>query len=560
MRERTQWEAIDLSIVFIRHFARFIYLDWFLFTFPLAIVLNFVFQGRAIIPILILWYLKPLFERLPLFIASRLFFRQSPRLKNFFRRPLHYILRHLPGDLTYRRFSPWRAYSMPVRFLEELRGERLSRRLAVVTRNGRGSAVILTAVCLVFELGLFFGWILLLVALFMDSKTFNQLLDFSTPMPLWVSSMQFFFYYISLLITEPFYILAGFFLYINRRVYLEGWDIELVFKRLANRLTGRQQTKQQTKQTAVPGKSTGSTTVVLLLVFFIFTAFPGMVAHAEPQANPQASPLPLNQLPIEKQAKTVKEDVRKIMDSEDFKEWDKREWWEWKRKDDAPKKKEGKPNPLMEKLSKLIRLSFGFIARMLPWLLGCGLLLIIALFIIKYRENWRPGFQKNKVKTFYTVRPDGQQTEEFVLPAQILKAAEEAWQRGEHRAALGLIYRGALVYIIFIRKIFLPESATEGECLRFVRQALTVKHPETETVQPHDSSLLADFTFLIGCWQRVAYAHLQIANDTFYGLCERWRSYLTAVDELQSTGSADEKMKGRQGTTEMPAPEQGESV
>jgi hypothetical protein len=42
---------------------------------------------------------------------------------------------------------------------------------------------------------------------------------------------------------EPFFVTAGFALYLSRRVMLEGWDVELGLRRLARRLEQRRETR-----------------------------------------------------------------------------------------------------------------------------------------------------------------------------------------------------------------------------------------------------------------------------------------------------------------------------
>src|SRR5690606_474730 len=41
--------------------------------------------------------------------------------------------------------------------------------------------------------------------------------------------------YIAMALVSPFYVCCGFMLYINRRTWLEAWDIELTFRQLATK-------------------------------------------------------------------------------------------------------------------------------------------------------------------------------------------------------------------------------------------------------------------------------------------------------------------------------------
>lgn len=57
------------------------------------------------------------------------------------------------------------------------------------------------------------------------------------------------------------------------------------------------------------------------------------------------------------------------------------------------------------------------------------------------------------------------------LPASVSAAARTAWQRGETVLALSLLYRGAVKSLAEQHRVVLPDSATEGECLRLARRS-----------------------------------------------------------------------------------------
>jgi hypothetical protein len=530
MRERTQWEAIDLSLAFIKHFAKFIYGGWFLFSLPVAIASNLLLQftglhGYGIVTILVFWWIKPLFDRLTLFTSSRLFFRQSPRLKNFFRRPLHYLFKNLLADLTIRRFSPWRSYTMPVRFLEGLKGEKLGKRLKIMTRNGKSASGILTAVCLTFELGLFGGWIFLLLVLTMDTIDLDKLMNFIEPMPLWVTTLQFFFYYISLSLVEPFYVLGGFFLYINRRVYLEGWDIELVFQRLTKRLALRQTHAAVISQT-VKNARAGSKALVFIILFVVSSLF-GVNNSVFAQINNREADL---RATLQETFKTVKEDIKTIMEADEFREWETREKWQWKNKPNLENPEES--NAELEIIYEWLGKVATFITRLLPWLLVSAVLIILALFLLKRKEVLFTSARPQSRRTIFTTHPAGHKLKEVVLLRNVRVLAEQAWQRGDYRTALSILYQGALAFLVFVKKMALPESATEGECLDLVRRVVGKELPADKS----PATLITDLRELVHGWQRVAYAHRRMDTQTFTGLCERWQVYFSA---LENSGIAE---------------------
>ncbi|HAQ27742.1 MAG TPA: DUF4129 domain-containing protein, partial [Pseudomonas sp.] len=53
---------------------------------------------------------------------------------------------------------------------------------------------------------------------------------------LWLEHLTNLLYALVLVVWEPIYVASGFSLYLNRRTILEGWDIELAFRRLRTRL------------------------------------------------------------------------------------------------------------------------------------------------------------------------------------------------------------------------------------------------------------------------------------------------------------------------------------
>jgi hypothetical protein len=233
IRNRTQWEAMDLGIPLIRNYWKPIYLSWIMVTLPVVIMLCLFFPGYSWVPILIIWWLKPLFDRFPLYFMSRTFFNETPKFVQAIKELPCFIFKNLLFDLTIFRFSPWRSLVMPVKHLENLKVKQRIKRIKVLAGNVRGWATLLTTLCFLFELGLFLGWYFLLYILFM--KYIINPCDIFTKTGLLEFYFHVLFYYISFSVVEPVYVAGGFSLYINRRVFLEGWDIELVFRHMKKR-------------------------------------------------------------------------------------------------------------------------------------------------------------------------------------------------------------------------------------------------------------------------------------------------------------------------------------
>jgi hypothetical protein len=95
------------------------------------------------------------------------------------------------------------------------------------------------------------------------------------------------------------------------------------------------------------------------------------------------------------------------------------------------------------------------------------------------------------------------------LPEDLLGQAKKCWRNGEGRAALSLLYRGALMQLITGQEIAIEASDTESECVQRVRTGA----PE---------SMAAYFHRLSEHWMRVAYSTSPVSDQEFEALCMRW--------------------------------------
>lgn len=92
------------------------------------------------------------------------------------------------------------------------------------------------------------------------------------------------------------------------------------------------------------------------------------------------------------------------------------------------------------------------------------------------------------------------------LPDDVGAAARALWQAGEARAALSLLYRGALSRLVHGHRVPIRAASTEGECARLAARAL-----------PAEGS--AYFTRLVQCWQSLVYAGRRPDDETVLALC-----------------------------------------
>jgi hypothetical protein len=92
------------------------------------------------------------------------------------------------------------------------------------------------------------------------------------------------------------------------------------------------------------------------------------------------------------------------------------------------------------------------------------------------------------------------------LPERIGEAAAALWQRGEHRAALSLLYRGALSRLVHQHAVPIRASSTEAECLSLA----------TARLAPERSAF---FGQLVQAWQLTVYGARLPEPASVLGLC-----------------------------------------
>jgi hypothetical protein len=92
------------------------------------------------------------------------------------------------------------------------------------------------------------------------------------------------------------------------------------------------------------------------------------------------------------------------------------------------------------------------------------------------------------------------------LPGDIGAAVRELWLAGERRAALSLLYRGALSRLVHSYAVAIGDASTEGDCVRLARAALPT--PRSDFVAA-----------LVDAWQLAVYGGRPLATEHVLRLC-----------------------------------------
>lgn len=543
LRPRSSWEAMELGTALVRRHARAIWVPWLIVTGIVFALLNLAAWaiGQIWIALVLMWWLRPVFDRIPVYVLSRAVFGSVPSVAETLRAQLHWGWRPMLGHLTWRRLSPMRASMLPVDLLEGANPALIAARRRVIGGGLGGPAMLLTLVCLHFLVALQLS-LVLAILLFVPNEQVPdvmrstwQMLEKDTPD--WLQLLLHAADWLALAFLEPFYVGAGFGLYLNRRTQLEAWDLEIVFRRMRKRL-----------------ERTLGGAVAVLLAFVLLAPGTGAAQDREPPAakealekdaqsdagktvdkhahsGPQAPPakdknadgkaeeeegegegeeppqLPTRTLPEIFGEDAVDPAAFEKAAAEAFRDPDlrpKREVGSWKPRNPEevkPEESEGDP-AFLRALSNAI----GFLVENALWLLVGALVLALVLTARRWLPWLRGIAAVPEPEPTPTVSLSLEQAEP--LPPDIATVARRLWAEGQPRRALALLYRASVEAMVARVGAHPPPGATEADCLRLSRRL-----PEAE-----DRSAFQD---AVRVWQYAAYAHTLPAAEDFDGLIVR---------------------------------------
>lgn len=505
IRPRSAWEAVDLGVLLAKQHAGLLMLSWALVTVPIFALLCLLLWDYPSIALLIFWWLKPAYERLPLYILSHALFGDTPSLKHALKALPGLLKPKLLASLTWRRLSPTRSFDLPVMQLEGLSGKARSQRLVVLGQRDAGGASWLTIVGVHLEMALWFGIIslfyLLLPAQIELNWSWESLIDAASGDWLWLEHLSNLLYVVLLILWGPIYAACGFTLYLNRRTALEAWDIELVFRRLRQRLSG-------VAYALLLG-------CALLLMQLPSNAMAAASTRSVPIDDPMAPQAErLFKQPLS--SAQAQQGITQLLDQPPFEHRETVTRWRFGDEPKAPSEEDG--NTLAELLQNLFTLtelwkSIDAVALFFEVLLWAALFSLITWLLWRYRD-WFSAFA-GRLRLPHTGRQPppqqlfGLEVAPQSLPADIPGEVERLWDE-QPRAALGLLYRALLSHLLHEQRLPLTSAHTEAEVLQMI-QALQQKPLS------HFSQALTRH------WQNLAYGHVLPPPALKQGLCKAWR-------------------------------------
>ncbi|MCG6942268.1 MAG: DUF4129 domain-containing protein [Thiohalocapsa sp.] len=467
IRPRSAWESIDLGFALARTWFLPLWLCWWVAAAPLALATLLPLHRRPELWLLPLWWCKPAFEALPLYWLSRALFGERLPVATAARRLPQALPPRLWPQLLWRRIGVSRAFSMPVTLLEAPKGAARRARLRVL---GTSAAGWLTIICAHLETVLWLSASLLLAFLLPEGIPRLDLAALavdSASMADWIGSLLILG---ALSVMAPFYVAAGFALYLGRRTHLEAWDLELAFRRGRAR---REQTRRGHGRRGAPAAAA----VLLVALALVVPLPPAQALTPEERLTPE-------------EAHTA---IDAVLAEPDF--GGTRQEWTWVyvgNLADASDDDSGDGPALPDWLIQAVAVT-------VKWLLllaAATALALLALRLLRdlraraHRRREPPPQQPVQQPAQAQARRGGTHT---ALPLDIPGAVRERLAAGDSRGALALLYRAQIAQLRDAG-LDLPDSATEEECLAAAGRR----------ARPEQAAWL---TRLVRLWQGVAYGH-----------------------------------------------------
>lgn len=481
LRRRFNWEASDLGFHLIHHFAGAVYRPWL------------ILLGLLYLPAI--WLLKdspgwlgfyfiltiPLCERAIIFVLSRAVFDKAPGVKETLKawpkecRPGWFL------QLFIFRFFPSRLFLQPIWQLERQKRKKIWTRRRQLMR--RDSAVVLwTATTFhIVEVILILSILELMRTFASDTTLTNLMLDlqYEEHLQTLVAYAITILYIATTALLRPFLVACHFSLYLNRRTNLEGWDLEINLRSIAARLK--------------PALS-----LILLC---------GLCNLAYGQTEAPRKRFVPNPMRVDR-AKEAQEAINRVMAQPEMQTSIEVERYEFGNDDES---------------GPGFNWSLELIAQTLRILLITFAVLVFAYLLYRFIKFHQQGGaastrevdEPTKIIMGMDLRPES-------LPENVVQEASRLWHEGDQRAALSLLYRGALSILVNQHHIKLKASFTEADCLQTL-----------ETHTTHQTDLPKFFKTLTQTWCLTAYAHHLPSVVHFEQLKNDWQKHLTTNNEVK---------------------------
>ncbi|MEA3194537.1 MAG: hypothetical protein QOD26_2870 [Betaproteobacteria bacterium] len=446
LRRRTPWEAMDLGLAMLQRWWRQAYVPHLAVGIAVALIGGGLgaWAGKTGMALFIVWWLKPLYDRVVLHVLSRAVFGEVQSARQVLGSAREWLGTGLFMALTFGRFDSARSFNLPVRQLEGQRARAGRERRGVLGRRVSSYATWLTIVCMHFEAVLY--WSLgRATSLFLPAKALEAR-DFTEAFLAGdiFGASDLLAYVAAVLLLEPFYVAAGFALYLNRRTLLEGWDIEVALRKITQRHAA----------------------AVMLVVCCMMP----MLCFSQEQKNP-------------------KSEIAEVLQAKEFPH--QIETMQWQRiKPLEPQERPERPKSGDGSWLGALGYALANAAQVLFW----GLAAAAIAYAIWWAVRMLPRARLPVAEAYRAPASlFGMEIAPEKLPADVGAAAAALARAGRLREALGLLYRGALSDLVHRRGVELLASHTELEALQLAQKRV-------------DAERSAYLQTLVRVWRECAYS------------------------------------------------------
>jgi hypothetical protein len=433
----------------------------------------------------LIWWLKPALERPLLEYCGRALFNQSASPMQLLRQWRGFGWRGLLPWLLWRRISFSRSFLMPVTQLEQQFGQGFRQRRQALNSGPANRSVTLTVLMLHVEQLLAYVLVILLMMLMpaqLGISEVSWVVDDNRPL------LALLGWYAVLCVTQPLYVCSGFALYLNKRTWLEGWDMELGLRRIGERRTLAQQ-------------RIGPALVLLCLLPLTLML---------PSGNANAS---------SNTADSARDDAIAIVAGEEFMPLQVVERWQWKTQEN--RMDEADDDWLLRIMRWLFERDVSATSRQSDWSLSDVLRALLWVLVISallyglwhYRRwlaglpaRWRPAPAPITHIGGLDIRPES-------LPDDIATEVMKHIHHGDLRQAISLLYRATLSRLTSDGQMLLLPGATEQEALQRCRD------------QHQDRAGVALLAIITPLWISTAWAHRPPAADSLLTLVQHWSAH-----------------------------------
>lgn len=523
LRPRQGWEAVDLGFRMAAHWAAPLWRVWAAVYLPLALALSLALRAQPWLAALLLWWMKPVADRWLLHVLGRAVFGEVPTLGATLAAWREVLSPGLAWSLLARLWDYARSFTLPVTQLERQRGRAAAARRRLLKQRAGAHALGLTFVCACFELVVLYG-LYALAQLFGTDLQWardgrGDLWSHLATATDWWTWRDTAAYVTAISLIEPFYVAGGFALYLNRRVLLEGWDVEVSLRRMAERRVA-QRARAGLLILLAAGALACPPLRALPAVAAVAAAGADAVAQtlaadagedagedaagsegapdaAAPAAADAARDTGMCPAPYAPQETPVQRAAREVLADAAFgSARSERRWVAIPRAGTAaPRRSDG---ATLGKLATLL----AEVLRVVAWVALAALVVVgLGLLVRHWPGRSAPAGRAAAPAQLFglAIHPDS-------LPPDIPAAARALLAAGRRREALSLLYRGALSHVVHERGLVVRRGATEGDVLTLAQRALPAAAADY-------------FTALLPVWSEAAYAARLPAPERIEALC-----------------------------------------